>query len=124
KEFPLQPFSHLIQRVETEKLQKMIEDSKASLAPQAPAIPANSVQVTESGMIEIGDLNKIDLRVAKVLSAEDVVGTDKMLKLRVSLGTEEKTIFAGIKKSYKPEQLVGKQVLVVANLKPRQMKFG
>src|SRR5690606_11358063 len=86
--------------------------------------PAHSVQVTESGMIEIGDFNKVDLRVAEVLTAEDVVGTDKMLKLTVSIGTEKKTIFAGIKKSYKPEQLVGKQVLVVANLKPRQMKFG
>jgi methionyl-tRNA synthetase len=116
----LNPFTHLIQRVELEKVQKMIDDSKASLAPQTPA----AAPKTESSFIEIDDFNKIDLRVAKVLTAEDVVGTDKMLKLRVSIGTEEKTIFAGIKKSYKPEQLVGKQVLVVANLKPRQMKFG
>ena len=61
---------------------------------------------------------------AKVLHAEDVKDSDKMLQLKVSIGTEEKTIFAGIKKSYKPEQLIGKQVLVVANLKPRKMKFG
>lgn len=117
----LNAFTHLIQRVEPEKVQKMVEESKdnsATPAAKAPATPATP------SFIEIDDFNKIDLRVAQITAAEDVVGTDKMLKLTVSLGTETKTIFAGIKKSYKPEQLIGKQVLVVANLKPRQMKIG
>jgi methionyl-tRNA synthetase len=122
----LHPFSHLIQRVELEKVQKMIDETKVNAtATEATAAKTSATAPkSEPAFIEIDDFNKIDLRVAKVLAAEDVVGTDKMLKLRVSIGTEEKTIFAGIKKSYKPEQLVGKQVLVVANLKPRQMKFG
>lgn len=116
----LNAFSHLIQRVETEKVQAMLDDSKSSLqkteAPKAAA--------TESAFIEIEDFNKLDLRIAKVLHAEDVKDSDKLLQLKVSLGSEEKTIFAGIKKSYRPEQLIGKQVLIVANLKPRKMKFG
>ena len=116
----LNAFSHLIQRVEAEKVQAMIEDSKTSMPKPSIAPTANP----ESSLIEIDDFNKIDLRVAKVIQAQDVEGTDKMLQLKVSIGTEEKNIFAGIKKSYKPEQLIGKHVLIVANLKPRKMKFG
>ncbi len=122
----LNAFSHLIQRVEAEKVQTMVDNSKASMPSTSPvATPSAGNTVSASGIfIEIDDFNKIDLRVAKVLHAEDVKDSDKMLQLKVSIGTEEKTIFAGIKKSYKPEQLIGKQVLVVANLKPRKMKFG
>ncbi|MBY0386001.1 methionine--tRNA ligase [bacterium] len=116
----LNAFSHLIQRVEAEKVQAMIEDSKTSMPKPATAVTA----APESSLIEIEDFNKIDLRIAKVIHAQEVEGTDKMLQLKVSVGTEEKNIFAGIKKSYKPEQLIGKQVLIVANLKPRKMKFG
>lgn len=116
----LNAFSHLIQRVEAEKVQAMIEDSKTSLPKPITAPTATP----ESSQIEIDDFNKIDLRIAKVIHAQDVEGTDKMLQLKVSVGTEEKNIFAGIKKSYTPEQLIGKQVLIVANLKPRKMKFG
>lgn len=116
----LNAFSHLIQRVESEKVQAMIEDSKTSM-PKPPTAPTAT---PESSLIEIEDFNKIDLRIAKVIHAQDVAGTDKMLQLKVSIGTEEKNIFAGIKKSYTPEQLIGKQVLIVANLMPRKMKFG
>jgi methionyl-tRNA synthetase len=119
----LNAFTHLIQRVEAEKVQAMIEDSKASMPAQAAPV-AKAATVSENGIIEIDDFTKIDLRIAKVIHAEDVKDSDKMLHLKVSIGTEEKTIFAGIKKSYKPEQLIGKQVLIVANLKPRKMKFG
>ncbi len=126
----LNAFSHLIQRVEAEKVQAMVDNSKTSMPAAAAATPATTTAnikttpAADSGVIEIDDFNKIDLRVAKVIHAEEVKDSDKMLQLKVSLGTEEKTIFAGIKKSYKPEQLIGKQVLVVANLKPRKMKFG
>jgi methionyl-tRNA synthetase len=73
----------------------------------------------------IDDFSKVDLRVARVLSAELVPGADKLLKLTVSLGGGTvRNIFAGIKSAYAPESLVGRLVVVVANLAPRKMKFG
>ncbi len=77
----------------------------------------------EKGLIGIEDFLKIDLRVAKVLSAERVEGSEKLLRLQISLGDEERTIVAGIAKHYSPEELVGKKIVVVANLKPRKI-FG
>jgi methionyl-tRNA synthetase len=78
-----------------------------------------------ASQITIDEFAKVDLRVARVLSAEDVPEAKKLLKLTVSLGGEHKrTVFAGIKAAYRPEQLVGRLVLIVANLAPRQMKFG
>ena len=59
---------------------------------------------------------------AKVLEAEEVEGSDKLLKLKVSLGLEERQIVAGIKKYYKPEELIGKKIVIVANLKPAKLK--
>ncbi|NPA32679.1 MAG: methionine--tRNA ligase subunit beta [Aquificae bacterium] len=77
----------------------------------------------ERAQIGIEDFLKVDLRVAKVLEAEPVEGSEKLLKLRLSLGDEERTIVAGIAKHYGPEELVGKKIVVVANLKPRKI-FG
>jgi len=73
--------------------------------------------------VGIEDFLKLDIRVAKVLSAERVEGSEKLLKLRVSLGDEERTLVAGIGKHYAPEELVGKKVVMLANLKPRNI-FG
>ncbi len=73
----------------------------------------------------IDDFVKVDLRVARVLAAEQVPEARKLLKLTLSLGGDQRrTVFAGIKAAYEPEQLVGRLVVMVANLKPRQMKFG
>ena len=73
----------------------------------------------------IDDFTKVDLRVARVLTAEEVPEARKLLKLTVSLGGDAtRTIFAGIKGHHAPESLVGRLVVVVANLAPRQMKFG
>ena len=72
--------------------------------------------------IEIADFAKVDLRVAKVLEAERVEGADKLLKLQVDLGTEQRQIVAGIAKQYAPEELVGKKIIVVANLKPAKLR--
>lgn len=73
----------------------------------------------------IDDFSKVDLRVARVIHAEEVSEARKLLKLTVSLGGDDRrTIFAGIKKFHKPEDLCGRLVVVVANLAPRQMKFG
>jgi EMAP domain len=73
--------------------------------------------------VEIEDFLKLDIRVAKVLSAERIEGSEKLLKLRVSLGNEERILVAGIGKHYTPEELVGKKVVMLANLKPRKI-FG
>ena len=75
--------------------------------------------------ITIEDFMKLDLRIARVKSAESVEDADKLLKLELDLGAlGEKTVFAGIKAAYKLEELVDKYVVLVNNLKPRQMKFG
>ncbi|MCS6876241.1 MAG: methionine--tRNA ligase subunit beta [Aquificaceae bacterium] len=74
-------------------------------------------------LISIEDFQKIEIRLAKVLSTERVEGSEKLLKLRVSLGDEERTLMAGIAKHYSPEELVGKKILMLANLKPRKI-FG
>lgn len=74
--------------------------------------------------ISIEDLAKIDLRIGKIINAEVVPEANKLLKLSVDLGTETRQIFAGIKAAYTPEDLIGKHTVVVANLAPRQMRFG
>ena len=74
---------------------------------------------------EIDDFVKVDLRVARIVAAEQVPEARKLLKLTLGLGgNETRQVFAGIKKAYQPEQLVGRLVIMVANLAPRQMKFG
>ena len=66
----------------------------------------------------------IDLRIARIANAEHVEGADKLLKLTLDIGTETRTVFAGIKAAYQPEHLIGKMTVMVANLKARKMKFG
>jgi len=72
-------------------------------------------------MIKYSDLEKIELKVAKILDAEKIEGSKKLIKLRVSLGEEERQIIAGIGKVYAPENLINKEIIVVANLEPRQL---
>lgn len=81
-------------------------------------------QQEQQAMIDIDTFNKIDLRVAKIVSADYVKGADKLLKLGLDLGQEKRQVFAGIKAAYTPEDLIGKLTVVVANLKPRKMRFG
>ena len=72
----------------------------------------------------IEDFMKVDLRIATVVTAGPVEGADKLLRLELDIGGVRRNVFAGIAKAYKPEDLVGRQVVCVANLKPRKMKFG
>jgi methionyl-tRNA synthetase len=129
----LAPFSHLMQRVEPAKVQAMIDASAAEFAASQPAAaPAAAVDdgaaLTAEPLapvIAFDDFAKVDLRVARVISAEEVPKAKKIIKLTVSLGGEDRrTVFAGIKAAYKPESLVGRLVVIVANLAPRQMSFG
>jgi methionyl-tRNA synthetase len=127
-------FEHLMQRVDPNQVSKMIEDSKEPEAlpiadPANPATPEDDGAALAaeplSAVCSIDDFGKIDLRVARVVSAEHVPEAKKLLRLTVSLGGDDRrTIFAGIKAAYEPESLVGKLVVIVANLAPRQMKFG
>ncbi len=74
--------------------------------------------------IDINDFGKLDLRVAKILKVEEVQGADKLLQLTLDLGFTQRNVFAGIKSAYRPSDLEGRMTVMVANLKPRKMKFG
>lgn len=131
---PVAPFSHMMKRVERKDLDAMIEESKDTSAPgpespaTGPAVDSDAALQAEPllpDLISIDEFTKVDLRVARVLTAEEVPGAKKLLKLTLGLGGDVKRqVFAGIKAAYKPEQLVGRLVVMVANLQPRQMKFG
>jgi methionyl-tRNA synthetase len=136
-------FTHMLHRVEEKDVHAMIEESKKTAAPASDdadgsATMPSSARTTEwndSGdalaaepMVPectIDDFARIDLRVVRIIAAEDVPEAKKLLKLTLSLGGgTTKTVFAGIKEAYKPEDLLGRLVVCVANLAPRIMKFG
>ena len=75
-------------------------------------------------MISIDDFMKVDLRIARIEKADPVEGADKLLALTLDVGAERRNVFAGIKAAYDPAELVGRHVIVVANLAPRKMRFG
>lgn len=118
-------FQPLITRIDPKQIEAMNMSLQAETnKPAEPAAAAKTVEAEKTNYISIEDFSKIDLRVAHVLEAEAVEGADKLLRLKVDLGDETRQIFAGIKSAYEPEQLIGKQVVVVANLAPRKMRFG
>ena len=125
---PVNKFKHMLQRVETKDVEKMIEESKLPENPTADPIQDSDAPLLEEPLSdEIGfdDFVKVDLRIARVISAEDVPDARKLLKLTLSLGGDERrTVFAGIKAAAQPQQLVGRLVVMAANLAPRKMKFG
>jgi len=95
----------------------------ATPAPAAPAAPAPTTAPAGTQMIQFDDFAKIELKVATVLECKAHPNADKLLVLQLDLGNGEKRqICAGLRQHYQPEQLVGKQILVVANLAPRQMR--
>jgi methionyl-tRNA synthetase len=93
-------------------------------APSAPAAAAATAQPAVPGVAQIGidDFAKVELRVGQVKSAEKVAGADKLLKLLVDIGDEVRQIVAGIATAYQPEELVGRKVVIVANLAPRKLR--
>ncbi|MCQ8876964.1 methionine--tRNA ligase [Pseudoalteromonas shioyasakiensis] len=119
-------FKPLMQRVEMDKVNKMVEESKENLLAEKDKIDPNSPLAKEpiADEIEFDDFAKVDLRVAKIAKAEHVEGADKLLKLTLDLGGETRQVFAGIKSAYAPEDIEGKLTVMVANLKPRKMRFG
>jgi len=120
-------FKPLMTRVEKDKVDAMVEASKENLQATTTAetkIPATSHVDPLAEPIEFDDFAKVDLRIARIVKAEHVEGADKLLRLTLDIGNETRNVFAGIKSAYQPEDLEGKLTVMVANLKPRKMRFG
>ena len=115
-------------RVEKDRIEAMVEDSKESLGNEQDSQQASATGPLHENPIadEIGidDFMKVDLRVARIEKAEKVEGADKLLQLTLDLGGEKRNVFAGIKAAYSPEDLEGRLTVMVANLAPRKMRFG
>ncbi len=120
----IDPFKPLMTRVEQDKIDAIIEESKENMT--ATATPVKTAENIDpiADEIQFDDFAKIDLRIAKIVNAEHVEGAEKLLKLTLDIGLAEKQVFAGIKSAYAPEDLVGKLTVMVANLAPRKMRFG
>ncbi|QYK10806.1 methionine--tRNA ligase [Shewanella mangrovisoli] len=120
------PFKAMMQRVELDKVNAMVADSKENLQatsePEAPKGPLATDPISDT--INFEDFAKIDLRIARIVKAEHVAEADKLLKLQLDIGGETRQVFAGIKSAYSPEDLEGKLTVMVANLAPRKMRFG
>jgi methionyl-tRNA synthetase len=139
----IQPYRHLMTRVDAKQIHALVEANRETLQPAATARPketnvektaspaANAAPAaatagsTGDSKITIDDIAKIDLRIARISNAEAVEGADKLLKLTLDVGAlGTRQVFAGIKSAYDPEQLKGRLTVLVANLAPRKMKFG
>jgi methionyl-tRNA synthetase len=123
-------FKALFNRVDPVNVTAMVESSKEEAIADQAAVVLSDVPETElskdpiADEIEFDDFAKVDLRIAKIIACEAVPKADKLLKFQLDIGGEIRQVFSGIKAAYKPEDLVGKYTVVVANLKPRKMKFG
>ncbi len=134
----IKPYQHLMTRVDAKQIDALLAANKQSLEAIKPVnhSPTHLVETPASRVtpeknlavipiISIDDFNKIDLRIAKIVSAEHVEGAEKLLKLTLDIGEEKlRTVFAGIKSAYDPKDLMGRLTVMVANLAPRKMKFG
>lgn len=141
---PIEKFKPLMTRVESEKIDQMIEASKEDLVVEkklkddakaaqtgtttAPGDGATEAQAADiepiAPEIAIDDFAKVDLRIALITNAEYVEGADKLLKLTLDIGSETRTVFSGIRSQYAPEALKGRLTVMIANLAPRKMRFG
>ena len=133
-------YKHLMQRVTSEQLEALFEVSNMPVAGVLPASTAiksvvksapETTSTTASEVISIDDFAKVDLRIAKIINCEVVEGSTKLLRLTLDVGETDdagqlktRNVFSGIASAYKPEDLVGKHTVMVANLAPRKMKFG
>jgi methionyl-tRNA synthetase len=129
----IKPYAHLMSRVEEKQMHALFAPAADEAAaggpapgPAAPPVPASAAEVTAvPPTISIDDFNRVDLRIARIVAAEAVAGSDKLLRLTLDAGEgRTRNVFSGIKSAYAPEQLVGKLTVLVANLAPRKMKFG
>jgi methionyl-tRNA synthetase len=116
----IQPYQHLMQRVDAKQLEALFEPPPA---PEAPKTIPGGEEIAPT--ITIDDFAKIDLRIAQIVNCEAVEGSTKLLRLTLDVGEgKTRNVFSGIASAYKPEDLIGKLTVMVANLAPRKMKFG
>ncbi len=118
---PINAFKPLMTRIDKDQVEAMSASSIEENTPKASGPLADEPIVDE---INFDEFAKVDLRVALIVKAEHVKGADKLLRLTLDIGGETRNVFSGIKSAYKPEELEGKLTVMVANLKPRKMKFG
>lgn len=119
-------YEPLLVRVNPDAVSRMVEASMKMPAPKSP-VPAAAEPATPPSVvpeIDLADFQKVDLRIATALQAEAVEGSHKLVRLTLDIGTEQRTVLSGIKSAYAPAELVGRQVILVANLKPREIRFG
>lgn len=128
---PVGSFERLMNRIEEKQVQAMIDDSKAEAAdsqtpePETDGPAALEKEPLTEELCTFDDFMKIDMRVARVIAAENVEEADKLLRLTLHLGGDERrNVFGGFKGVYAPEDLVGRLVICCANLAPRKMRFG
>ena len=124
----LNPFKALMSRIEPAKVEAMVAASKEDLLAAEAKAPAGNGELTKdplSAEIEFDTFAAVDLRVALIVKAEAVAGADKLLQLTLDIGDERRNVFSGIKSAYPdPSKLEGRLTMMVANLKPRKMRFG
>jgi methionyl-tRNA synthetase len=127
---PINQFKPLMTRIDKMLIERMVEASKEAaveekkLTAQTPVNPKLPSIEPIADEINYDDFAKLDLRVAHIIEAKFVEKSNKLLQLTLDIGSETRNVFAGISSAYKPEQLIGKQVIMVANLAPRKMRFG
>ncbi len=117
-------FKPLMTRVEQHRIEAMLADSTTDLSEEKKVVDAGPLDDPINEIIEFPDFTKVDLRVVRILKAAHVDGADKLLQLTLDLGGETRNVFAGIKSAYDPEKLEGRLTVMVANLAPREMRFG
>lgn len=117
-------FKPLMQRIESAAVEALVSSEAAENSPPDQTTKANPPELQTQDQIDFESFAKVDLRVADIIAAETIEDADKLLRLTVSLGDTQRTIIAGIKSAYSAEQLIGRQIVVVANLAPRTMRFG
>ncbi|TYO70057.1 methionine--tRNA ligase [Pseudomonas sp. CK-NBRI-02] len=124
----LNPFKALMNRIEPAKVEAMVAASKEDLAATQSPVPAGNGELTKDPLspeIEFDTFAAVDLRVALIVKAEAVEGADKLLRLTLDIGDERRNVFSGIKSAYPdPAKLEGRLTMMIANLKPRKMRFG
>ncbi|MCS5595378.1 MAG: methionine--tRNA ligase [Porticoccaceae bacterium] len=124
-EHKINQFKPLMQRIEKERVDAMVEASKQDLAKEIPKLISGALADEPlADEISFDDFIKVDLRVARIVSASHVEGADKLLQLNLDIGGEMRHVFSGIKSSYDPADLEGRLTVMVANLAPRKMRFG
>jgi methionyl-tRNA synthetase len=134
---PIEAYEPLAQRLDPKVVAQLVETKSETEAAAVPAakttdkkgkqtpVTTPAAPAAANGNVTIQDFAKLDLRVATVLEAKFVEGSDKLLQLTLDLGTEKRNVFSGIRSAYgEPGKLVGRQVVMIANLEPRKMRFG